>query len=196
MACAICINHCSFLLPPIPSMGTTVSVSGEINERLVNDVVLSLKIAALHKPRVIRININSGGGSVLEGHKIITKIQELQGKGIKFTCHATMAASMAFTILQYCDNRLADENSILMQHMIHNGKGRENIVLPTIEAQTTIAFLDRLHGADEAKRLGMTFMEYISKYQYSKWYKGSEACDDNVVDIVYDHKNNKVTSCQ
>ena len=200
MFCLILLTKCSFLLPRIINPFDTPSISGAINNKSATDVIKQLEYALLKaklfKKESITININSFGGSVLAGHNIISKIKEIQGKDIKVNCYVNVAGSMAFTILQYCDTRIASTESIMMQHMIHNGNGRENMKFDSTEDRVSITFFDKLHAEDTAKRMGITYRRYMQRYKYSKWYKKYQGCLDNVVDYVYSPKTHKWVSCR
>lgn len=67
--------------------------------------------------RNIDILIDSGGGYVISGFRIIDIIKEYQSYGYKFKCTVRFKAmSMAFTILQTCDKRVSKIYSLFMQH--------------------------------------------------------------------------------
>ena len=150
-------------------------------------------VAKLRKYRgkgAVTLKIDSFGGSVVFGHDIIEEIKYLQANGTIVTCIADQAMSMGFTILQYCDLRYAYPDALIMQHMPHNGNGFENMVFRTEESKVQYAFFVRLHGEDEARRLGIPYSIYIRRYMYSKWYKGKEACRDRVIDGIIDYNGN------
>lgn len=200
MFCLILLAKCSPLLPKVALPFGTPTLSGSIDSKsaalFIQKLNYSLTKAELFDKKVINININSFGGSVLAGHNIISKIKEIQGKGIKVNCYVNVAGSMAFTILQYCDTRIASTESIMMQHMIHNGNGRENMKFDSTEDRVSITFFDKLHAEDTAKRMGITYRRYMQRYKYSKWYKKYQGCLDNVVDYVYSPKTHKWVSCR
>jgi len=61
--------------------------------------------------------INSPGGSVTTGFLFLNLMQDAQSKGLKVKCYvAGIAASMAFQILTYCDERHALDLSYLLWH--------------------------------------------------------------------------------
>lgn len=191
------VNLYNYVIPTIPNIFDDPTIRSTIDENTADTSINELSIAAFFNmwDKEIHLKINSFGGSVLAGHRIIVKMQQLQEDGYTIICTAERAMSMGFAILQYCDVRKAHSMSLIMQHMIHNGKGRENMSFNSREQYTTIKFLDGLHGRDEAKRLGISFVEYMSRYRYSKWYKGAEACYDNVIDVYHDMKLKKDVPC-
>lgn len=197
--CVFFIIMLKFLIPFLPSIPYTQNhlVLSDITRDYDSSFISDLKDMA-RRQRIlgkdyIHININSNGGYVMIGHNIVTYIEHLKYQGFTINCYVEKAISMGFTILQYCSNRVAGERAILMQHMIHNGKGRENMEFDSIEDEVSINYLARLHGEDEAERLGISFKQYLKRYQYSKWYKPKDACKDNVIDFIY--KNNKLVPC-
>ena len=77
----------------------------------------SKNIFLLHQVHSNKIvYIDSPGGSVLAGVKIIDQIEKYQ-----MSCIASKAISMGFVIFQSCHNRLVTSSSQLMQHQISFG---------------------------------------------------------------------------
>lgn len=183
----------------VPSLVGNTNIYGEINSTtssdFIKDMEYKVKLNKLFKKSYIIINIDSNGGSVIAGHNMITAIKLAKLQGNSVYCIVNKALSMAFTILQYCDVRIVNSESLLMQHQIHNGNGRENMTFDTNEEKVQIDFLDRLHGADEAKRMDIDHIEYEYRYRYGKWYKGIEVCLDKAADIVIDLNTGKYISC-
>lgn len=72
----------------------------------------------------ITININSPGGSVMDGLALYDTIQRLRRKGHFVTTRAQgLVASMATIILQAGDERIADENVQILVHELSGGAG-------------------------------------------------------------------------
>lgn len=68
-------------------------------------------------PKVVDLVLNSPGGSVITGFEFLSLMSGLQSKGWKFRCTVySVAASMAYQILNQCDQRQALSNSFLLWH--------------------------------------------------------------------------------
>ncbi len=105
----IVLNSTNFLL-----------VKGEINDRLANSFLYNLnKIKKKDRPKQL-IFIDSFGGSVDSGMRMIEQINRY-----KLKCYANNAYSMAFVIFQSCNYRYVSEFSKLMQHQIRFGLSDE-----------------------------------------------------------------------
>ena len=166
-------------------------------QEIIGTVNSSMKSAVIERIRnaehnsTINLQIESGGGSVLAGHGIILEMDKArQDKNVKFECEVnSFAGSMAFTILQHCDVRRAHSMSLIMQHMIHDGSGRENLQLDNNESKLTIAFLDKLHIENLKNKLEMNEKEFKLVevlLNFSIWVDGEDALRLGIVDELVD----------
>lgn len=93
-----------------------INLQGPITEESAAKFILDLNLFD-RKSRYSKIvYIDSPGGSVLAGVKIIEQIEKY-----KMSCIASKAISMGFVIFQSCYNRLVTSSSQLMQHQISFG---------------------------------------------------------------------------
>lgn len=89
---------------------------GVVDEDSVRD---ALQAFAAMPARNITLVLDSPGGYVDSGLKLLTGMRLLQSQGYTFRCLVTgMAASMAFGVLAQCDTRYALEFSGLLWHPI------------------------------------------------------------------------------
>lgn len=134
--------------------------------------------------------ISTYGGSVLNGNQIARALEKASARGALSTCIVKdYALSMGFTVLQYCDVRVLSYGAIIMQHLPHNGDGFENLKFETKESRIQYMFILILNAEDEAKRLGLTPVQFVKRYMYSKWYKHPRfMCADNIIDYYYNVK--------
>lgn len=94
------------------------SIEKEIMPNLAEDFAKQV-FDTLKLPGDRVIVINSNGGSVDEGEKILHTIQAERAGGTRIVCIVTHEAhSMAFNILTQCDVRLAVAKSIMLVHKI------------------------------------------------------------------------------
>jgi ATP-dependent Clp protease protease subunit len=135
----------------------------------------------LDKEDEINIFINSPGGSVMEGLKIVSYI-EMLNKNVKVNCIADFAASMAFIITQSCKNRFALKSSILMQHQMSlMNKGNLfnlNNYMDMINDMNVD--LDK----SQAERINISYEEFKERITNDWWLYGNKAKELNVVDNI------------
>lgn len=104
----------------------TADVIGSVDAAMALLFEIQMRTSAAESgDRVIRIN--SGGGAVIHGQKIINLMEEEKKIGIRQICIVTGdAGSMAFNILTHCDVRLTVHKSRFMFHKIAYGVLTEN----------------------------------------------------------------------
>lgn len=154
-----------------------INLRGPINELSVNDVIEKM---VLFDGSVLYIYINSPGGSVLQGMKIIDQIEALKKEGVEVNCIADYSASMAFVILQTCSRRYATKSSVLMQHQMSLGvEGNIHYINSYIDYVNHIN-LDLIEMQSE--RIGLTCEEFDKKIMNDWWISGNHATKMNVVD--------------
>lgn len=166
LVCSVSSNsYENIILKPGNHMFLTDEINQDTRELFIfNNRVLNT--------RDIYIYINSNGGSVMEGNKIIENINFLSNTGYNVSCIAQNAFSMAFHILQHCPRRYVTKTSTLMQHQIKLGvnDNLENIksYLNMIEA------LNDKFNEYSALRINMSKYEFMSKIENDWWIYGSD----------------------
>ncbi len=93
-------------------------IVGPINDDMVMQVYLqNERTSWMPGPRIILID--SGGGSVSSGQKLIEMLEAEKAQGILQVCVVTgQASSMAFNLLTHCDVRLAVRDAYMVVHKI------------------------------------------------------------------------------
>ncbi len=131
------------------------------------------------------IYIDSGGGSVMDGERLIHQMKYLQNEGIKVTCIANKAYSMAFHIFEMCDYRYIMEYSTLMSHQMSLGlrrmefKNMKNYL-------HMIELMDTKLNKQVANRIEMDYDSYFQKIRNDWWIYGDEAIELKLADeVVY-----------
>lgn len=156
-----------------------VSIRGPIDSESTNKFFQD--IMKIDKDEEVNIFINSPGGSVMEGLKIVSYI-EMLNNNIRVNCIADFAASMAFIITQSCQNRYALKNSLLMQHqmslMTRGNLFNLNNYMDMINDMNVE--LDKT----QAQRINMTYEEFKDRITNDWWLYGSQAKEMNVVDDI------------
>jgi ATP-dependent Clp protease protease subunit len=141
------------------------------------------------KSNEINIYLQSPGGSVIDGYKIIQTIDALANSGKTINCIGDFAASMAFGIMQACPHRYCHQGSVLMQHQMSGGlRG------PLKNMKSLMNLLDELESdmtTRQAERLNMTEEDFVSKVDHDWWMFGQNIINNNAADelinIVCEH---------
>lgn len=156
-----------------------VSIRGPIDSDSTNKFFQD--IMKLDKENEINIFINSPGGSVMEGLKIVSYI-EMLNENIRVNCIADFAASMAFIITQSCQNRFALKSSILMQHQMSlmNRGNLFNLNNYMEMINDMNVYLDK----SQASRINMSYDEFKERITNDWWLYGNKAKEMNVVDDI------------
>ena len=121
--------------------------------------------------------ITSPGGSIYAGNNLIAA---MHSSGKTFTCIASTAASMAFGILQACDERLVTENSLVMQHVASyslEGEAPNNHSYASL-IERMVEQMD----AQQADRIGMSLENFKKKIRDDWWLYDGEAVGAGVAD--------------
>jgi ATP-dependent protease ClpP protease subunit len=159
-----------------------IAVVGSINSVNVNMWIRNISSIENQK---IYVYINSNGGSVEAGQKLIDQFAYLQQKGIIIECVAQNAYSMAFQILQSCDKRYITPSATVMQHQMsvsELGGQFENL----LNYLTMIKQMSNDLDTIAAKRIGISYTDYKLKTSTDWWLYGEEIIRNNVADeIVY-----------
>lgn len=149
----------------------TGSITDESAYRFESQMLLT---AALPGPRVVLIN--SPGGSVRAGNRMIKELEEERSAGVKVICFVEKrAVSMAFNLLTHCDVRLSVVKGSLLFHPV-----AETIINCTDDERCTPKRLreeanrleeeDRPFRTANANALGMSLTEYDVHSVNETWW--------------------------
>jgi len=145
-------------------------VTGESVAKLQDAILSSTE-------KELTLVIASPGGSVMAGAALAQTIKD-SGKNVR--CVATFAASMAFAILQACQERYVLDNSIIMQHVMSYGlEGQEPNNWSLANA---LHRMNKKMDEDQAERIGLSYKEFREKVRDDWWLLGDEAVDANAAD--------------
>lgn len=158
--------------------GNFLSIDDKINDKNVN---LWIRNISSINNNPIYIYIDSPGGSVDSGLKLINTFKYYQSLNKSFDCIAQNAYSMAFYIFQNCDRRFITQSSTLMQHQISlgNAKGQLKNLNNYINLINDIS-----ENLDEFtfNRLNITREEYQLKVLTDWWLYGDNILKYNAAD--------------
>lgn len=158
---------------------------GEVDANSIDKAVMTLRSLDSSKPRYLYID--SPGGEVMAGMRLINYLRSSEGKGV--ICVANMAMSMGFVSLQSCETRYVIDNAMLMSHGIAGGvQGYVKQMESRIRLAKGLEFILDLI---QAKRLGITIAELHRRQDAEWWLIGSDAiiqarAADGVVSVSCD----------
>lgn len=154
----------------------SISLRGEVNEDSISEVIV--KLAKNNSP-IIYLYINSPGGEVLAGMKLVNYLKYTSKHVV---CIAEVAISMAHQILQACPERTATDTSILMQHRMSGGaQGNSDQIA---SALNILVKLEEFLDIASAKRMKISLEEFMKKVSKEWWVFGKDAKDVNMVDRI------------
>jgi len=157
-----------------------VSIKGRIDDYKASQFIS--KINKLNATNLY-IYIDSPGGNVDSGQKIIQYINFKKDTNKTIMCIAWEAHSMAFNILQACSYRYVLQDSKMMQHQISLKNVVGNIENINSYMKITNKMYDKLI-IDASKRIGLSADEYKLKIMNDWYFYGSEIVENNVADAM------------
>jgi len=154
-----------------------IGVTGPVTDRSVRRWTRELT-ACTADP--MYVYINSPGGSVVAGHGFVNALRHKKDGGQKVVCIAEFAASMAFIILQACEDRVVMDHSIAMQHQM------SLVVGGSLGAsRSRMALAEQMESAMvsmQARRLGLEESEFREMTRDDWWLYGSNIVNKSVAD--------------
>lgn len=130
----------------------------------------------------IIIFLDTPGGSIVAGHKMIQYMDSLSYSGKNITCIAENAASMGFAFFQACPLRLVMPHSIIMQHQPSFGyAGQEKRINSRLKLTRTII---KKQNKRQCIRLKLTKFEFDNKISDDWWMYGSDIIRNNAADKI------------
>ncbi len=159
-----------------------VHISGEINEISAAVFIKDLAEAVRSLPPAgtVDVYINSPGGSVLEGYRMIEAIKSVQYKGYAVNTVCTnLCASMGAMILEFGTERRAASTAVILFHhaFYGNDPDRRDAGLQTVQ-----------HAALEqiAFRTGIAESVWLQAYKEigDLWFSGFDAMRMKLIDRI------------
>ena len=152
-----------------------INLKGPISEKTVNKFLLDFNLHTNKED--LYVFIDSPGGSVEDGYKIITEFQKYN-----VSCIAEKAYSMAFAIFQSCNERLLLPHGKLMQHQISLG-----IINELGKIKSYIDYIlqiekELLHI--QSSKIGITSDNLKNKTNNEWWMFGKNALHENCADKI------------
>ena len=111
-----------------PDFAKVIEFDGAFSFLEVDFIIEEIQESVDEGDKNIIIGLNSPGGSVLAGFRLIHRLQFWQRQGIKFTgVVRELCASMCFVTLQYLDERNAYPLSMLLDHSSSGGMPADHL---------------------------------------------------------------------
>jgi len=174
----------------------TIILSGDIDGGSAHEFIEDIQMLLLNKSKdPVNIIINSPGGNVFNGIAIIRAIRDAQKRGIKLIGEVHgHACSMAFFVLQTCDERHMGKLDILMAHGITTGftgdmksLEAENKLLSYWHHELAELVASRCAKETEYKEPGYWFE--VLRDNTPQWYTADESIEMGLIDTVHDNKD-------
>lgn len=153
-------------------------IRGQINDKTATDFVFELN--KRHNKKGLYVFLDTNGGSVDAGNKIINEIQKYN-----ISCIANKAISMGFVILQSCHTRYVTPLATLMQHQMSYGVANEKE-----KVESYVNFIKQVgdHLTQmQANRIGLNPYEFKVRTFNDWWIFGEniikENCADKIVNV-------------
>lgn len=155
-----------------------LTIKGPVTEESTTDFIYSLN--KMKNKNNIYVYLDTPGGSVEHGNKIVSEIQKY-----KLNCIADRAYSMGFVILQACKQRLITPYGRIMQHQISYGVANEKA-----KVESYVSFVNQLEDEMtemQSSRIGISGEEFSRRTYNDWWMVGKNAilanCADRLVDV-------------
>lgn len=156
-----------------------VSLEGPVDLISVNKALRELQ-EKTKKNKEVYLLINSPGGSVLEGARVVSYIQSSPVK-INTVC-TKLCASMGFIIHQYGNKRMALDRAIIMAHPASGGaRGQLHNMLSLLKTMQN--YIDKL-DAPIAARAGLSLAEFQAMTSFELWLDSEDALKRKFLDEI------------
>lgn len=154
-----------------------VSLLGVVDEVTIDRTIQAMN--KITKPDYY-FYINSPGGFVEEGERLVSHMNYHQGTGKNITCIAENAHSMAFYIFQNCNRRLIIPSTKVMQHQITiQNSGQLANIHSYIEMIQRISHRMNIFCSE---RIGIPLEEFNKRVMSDWWLYGEDIITNGVAD--------------
>ena len=163
-----------------------LKINGKIDKETVNNLINQLDNSLLVRIPVkhnVKVFINSNGGEVYYGAKLINKMNNLNK--VHFECYALSAKSIAFDIFQHCHTRIIVPSTVLLQHNATiKFEGTFEELEDFVNVAEQVNDINRLLDRFVANKIKMTFKEYKLKISKTWTLEGEEIIQNKLADKI------------
>lgn len=154
----------------------------EVTDNSVDKIINDINGFNSQGRNEIYLVINSPGGSVVAGSRLIGVIEASPSK---VNCIVTgLAASMAFHILEHCNQRMGTRDSFIMSHnasITVQYQGEIDKLVSRYQFFQRYVYKMELYAA---KRAGMTYTEFKLFENREMWYDTEDAIRNKFMDSI------------
>lgn len=158
-------------------INNTIVLRGEITHNSADTFLYDILSKDVNSNTIIYIN--SPGGSVLAGQRILQYIKQY-----KLTCITDKAYSMAFVIFQACYKRYITDSATMMQHQ--QSLGIEGNLYTINNQLSMINTIEEELNIFQSEKIQIPYDEFKLKISTEWWLYGKDILNNKVADdIVY-----------
>lgn len=155
----------------------TIVLRGEVSGESVGKIITQILSSDSDK---ITLFLSSPGGSVFDG---LALRQIMKASGKHFLCLSDYSASMAFALMQVCNDRVVMENSVMMQHYASYGvQPQPENKVNTFSGMIKSAL--NLLETFQAARIGKSVSTFKNDIRDDLWLYGEQAVKYGAADRV------------
>jgi len=156
-------------------------LNSEVNSLSIDNIIADITKFNTKKGDIYLL-IDSPGGSVIDGAKLISVIQSSPNP--IYCINMGMAASMAFMILEHCTKRYALDRSILMAHGASVGVHYQGKLDELVSRYTFLKrFVDKMDRY-VADRAGIPYTFFKLKSNAENWVDAQDGLAFNYLDNI------------
>jgi ATP-dependent protease ClpP protease subunit len=146
-----------------------------IDEESTSNIIY--EINKLHNKKNLYLILDTNGGEVTSGMKIINEVTKYN-----ISCIAIKAYSMGFAIFQSCKKRYVLPDSTVMQHQISLGTGGE---LGKIKSQLSLVQqYENYLVTMQMNRIKLSHFDFMNKIYNEWWSFGENIVFENIADEI------------
>jgi len=158
-----------------------IKIYGEINTKIAEEVTSLLDVLSSDDPNsVIKLEVCTPGGSVLDGLAIVDKIQEIPNPVIAF--NTGYSCSMGTAICAACDYAFGSKDCSFMIHEMSSGiqgKFRDMKNQMKFDEQLNQRLMSLI-----GKKCKKTVDEIMNDAVYDHWMTADEALEYGLIDAI------------
>ena len=168
-------NTCGQIDNILLNTTNNIIIRGEINEKTTSHFIYNLNL--MKNKNNTYVYLNTPGGSVEEGMKIVSEIKQHN-----LSCIAERAYSMGFIIFQACKERLILPHGKLMQHQMALG-----IMDQKNRIKNYLRFIESMEDEiieQQISRINITKEEFTRNINDDWWLYANNAISENCADKI------------
>lgn len=159
-----------------------VMLTDEVNFLTTNAVIKEIERFNEEGSKGIYLLLDSPGGSVLDGAKIISTIQA--SRAPVYGVNLQLCASMCAMIMEYTTERYGVDRSVLMFHPASIGASAPGELDKVVSRLTFLQRYTNKMDHHTAARAGMTYQDFKTLTNQELWIDAEDATESHLLDKV------------